>query len=127
MKTMKTQRGMTLTSFLVVLCIVGFGLYIGMKLFPMYSEFYAVKTALKGIAKEPGVGNMEPGKVQEMFFRRLDISYSESVKPANVKFERVSGGWNMKVNYEVRRPLVGNLDVVGKFDAHQELTLSGAD
>ena len=127
MKTMKTQRGMTQTSFLVVLCIVGFGLYIGMKLFPMYSEFYAVKTALKGVAKEPGVANMEPGKVQEMFFRRLDISYSESVKPANVKFERVSGGWNMKVNYEVRRPLVGNLDVVGKFDAHQELTLSGAD
>ncbi|WP_313343042.1 DUF4845 domain-containing protein [Stenotrophomonas sp.] len=127
MKTMKTQRGMTLTSFLVVLCIVGFGLYIGMKLFPMYSEYYAVKTALKGIAKEPGVGNMEPGKVQEMFFRRLDISYSESVKPDNVKFERVSGGWNMKVNYEVRRPLIGNLDVVGKFDAHQELTLSGAD
>jgi len=127
MKTMKKQRGMTLTSFLVVLCIVGFGLYIGMKLFPMYSEFYAVKTALKGVAKEPGVANMEPGKVQEMFFRRLDISYSESVKPANVKFERVSGGWNMKVNYEVRRPLVGNLDVVGKFDAHQELTLSGAD
>lgn len=127
MKTMKTQRGMTLTSFLVVLCIVGFGLYIGMKLFPMYSEFYAVKTALKGVAKEPGVANMEPGKVQEMFFRRLDISYSESVKPANVKFERFSGGWNMKVNYEVRRPLVGNLDVVGKFEAHQELTLSGAD
>jgi hypothetical protein len=127
MKTMKTQRGMTLTSFLVVLCIVGFGLYIGMKLFPMYSEYYSVKTALKGVAKEPGVANMEPGKVQEMFFRRLNISYSESVKPANVKFERVSGGWNMKVNYEVRRPLVGNLDVVGKFDAHQELTLSGAD
>jgi hypothetical protein len=33
----------------------------------------------------------------------------------------------MKVNYEVRRPLIGNLDVVGKFEAHQELTLSGAD
>ncbi|MFI8718436.1 DUF4845 domain-containing protein [Stenotrophomonas sp. NPDC077464] len=124
---MKTQRGMTLTSFLVVLAVVGFGLYIGMKLFPMYSEFYAVKTALKGLAKEPGIANKEPGQVQEMFFRRLDVSYSESVKPANVKFERVSGGWNMKVNYEVRRPLVGNLDVVGKFDAHQELTLSGAE
>lgn len=127
MKMMKTQRGMTLTSFLVVLCIVGFGLYIGMKLFPMYSEYYAVKNALSGVAKEPGVANMEPGKVQEMFFRRLDISYSESVKPSNVKFERVSGGWNMKVNYEVRRPMIGNLDVVGKFEAHQELTLSGAD
>jgi hypothetical protein len=74
----------------------------------------------QGVAKEPGVANMEPGKVQEMFFRRLYINYSETVKPANVKFERVSGGWNMKVNYEVRRPLIGNLDVVGNFDAHQD-------
>jgi Tfp pilus assembly protein PilE len=127
MKMMKTQRGMTLTSFLVVLAVVGFGLYIGMKLFPMYSEFYAVKSALKGVAQEPGVANKEPGQVQEMFFRRLYINYSDNVKPSNVKFERVSGGWNMKVNYEVRRPMIGNLDVVGKFEAHQELTLSGAD
>ena len=127
MKTMNTQRGMTLTSFLIVLCAVGFVLYIGMKLFPMYSEFYAVKSALKGVAQEPGVANKEPGQVQEMFFRRLYINYSETVKPQNVKFERVSGGWNMKVNYEVRRPLIGNLDVVGIFEAHQELTRSGAD
>lgn len=126
MKTMKTQRGMTLTSFLMVLAVVGFILYIGMKLFPMYSEYYAVRTAMKSLAKEQGVNAMEPGRVQELFFRRLDISYSESVKPANVKFERVSGGWNMKVNYEVRRPLIGNLDVVGKFDTQQEMIASGA-
>jgi len=31
------------------------------------------------------------------------------------------------VNYEVRRPLVGNIDVVGKFDATQALTGSGAE
>ncbi len=126
MKTMKTQRGMTLTSFLVVAIVVGFGLYVAMKLFPMYQEYYAVKSALKGVANEPGVASMEPGKVQEMFFRRLYINYSENVKPANVKMQRVNGGWNMKVNYEVRQPLVGNLDVVGKFDTQQELTLRGA-
>lgn len=33
MKTMNTQRGMTLTSFLAVLIVVAFGLYVGMKLF----------------------------------------------------------------------------------------------
>lgn len=38
MKTMNTQRGMTLTSFLTVLIVVGFFLYIGMKLFPMYQS-----------------------------------------------------------------------------------------
>ena len=127
MKTMNTQRGMTLTSFLAVLIVVGFFLYIGMKLFPMYQEYYAVRSAMKSLAKEPGVGSMEPARIQDLFFKRLYINYSENVKPANVKFDRRDNGWTLKVNYEVRRPLVGNLDVVGKFDSSQDLTRSGAE
>ena len=125
MKTMNTQRGMTLTSFLVVLIVVGFFLYVGMKLFPMYQEYYAVRSAAKGLAVEPGIGDMDPSKIQELFFRRLYINYSQNVKPANVKIERIDNGWNLKVNYEVRRDMVGNLDVVGKFDVSQDLTRHG--
>ena len=119
------QSGLSLVGFLVVLALVGFAAYIGMKLFPMYQEYYAVQSAMKGLANEPGVADMDPAKVQDLFFRRLDINYSESVKPQNVKFERMEGGWKMRVNYEVRRPLVGNLDVVGRFDSTQELTRRG--
>jgi len=126
MKKMKTQRGMTLTSFLVVLIVVGFFLYIGMKLFPMYQEYYAVRSAIKSLAKEPSVGTMAPAQIQELFFKRLYISYSDNVKPANVKFNRRDNGWTLNVNYEVRRPLVGNLDVVGKFESSQDLVRSGA-
>ena len=66
--------------------------------------------------------DMDPAKIQDLFFRRLYINYSESVKPSHVKIERMDGGWKMSVSYEVRRPLVGNLDVVGKFDASEPLT-----
>jgi len=126
MKTMNTQRGMTLTSFLTVLIVVGFFLYIGMKLCPMYQEYYAVRSARKSLANEPGVGSMEPARIQDLFFKRLYINYSDNVKPANVKFDRRDNGWTLKVNYEVRRQLIGNLDVVGKFDSSQDLTRSGA-
>ncbi|MCC4606053.1 MULTISPECIES: DUF4845 domain-containing protein [Xanthomonas] len=120
--TMKRkQSGMTLTSFVVVLAVVGFGLYIGMKLFPMYQEYYSVRTAMKGLANEPGSANMDPSKLQDLFFRRLYINYSENVKKEDVKFERVDGGWRMKVNYEVRRELIGNLDIVGKFDTSEDM------
>ena len=121
----RNQSGMTLLGFLLVLVVVGFAAFIGMKLFPMYQEFYAVKSSLKGVAAEPGVSDMDPAKIQDLFFRRLYINYSENVKPGNVKIERIDGGWNMKVNYEVRRPLVGNLDVVGVFDVSQDLTRQG--
>ena len=121
----RKQGGLSLLGFLVVLAVVGFAAYVGMKLFPMYQEYYSVRSAMKGLANEPGVADMDPAKVQDLFFRRLYINYSENVKPQNVKFERTDGGWNMRVNYEVRRPLVGNLDVVGRFDSTQELTRRG--
>ena len=126
MKTMNTQRGMTLTSFLVVLIVVGFFLYVGMKLFPMYQEYYAVRSAMKSLSNEPGVGTMAPAQIQELFFKRLYINYSDNVKPSNVKFNRRDNGWTLNVNYEVRQPLVGNLDVVGKFESSQDLVRSGA-
>ena len=126
--TMKRkQSGMTLLSFVIVLAVVGFAAYITMRLFPMYQEYYAVKSSLKGLANEAGVADMDPSRIQELFFRRLNINYSDSIKPSHVKIERMEGGWNMKVSYEVRRPLVGNLDVVGKFDAEQAMTRRGAD
>lgn len=126
--TMKRkQSGMTLLSFVIVLAVVGFAAYITMRLFPMYQEFYAVKSSMKGLANEAGVGDMDPGRIQELFFRRLDINYATNIKSSHVKIERMEGGWNMKVSYEVRRPLVGNLDVVGNFNAEQALTRHGAD
>ncbi|WP_374011804.1 DUF4845 domain-containing protein [Pseudoxanthomonas koreensis] len=123
----RKQGGLSLVGFLMVLAVVGFAAYIGMKLFPMYQEYYSVRTAMKSLASEPGVADMDPSKVQDLFFRRLYINYSENVKPQNVKFERTDGGWRMKVNYEVRKPLVGNLDVVGRFGTTQDLTRRGAN
>lgn len=119
----RKQGGMTLTSFLMVLAVVGFALYIGMKLFPMYQEFYAVKTSMKALAREPG--SADPIKAQELFFKRMDMNYSDSVKRENIKFDRIDGGVRMNVSYEVRRPLVGNLDIVGRFENSQELTSHG--
>ena len=118
----RTQGGMTLIGFVIVLGVVGFFAYIAMRLVPMYSEYYAVKQALKGLQAEPGIANRDPAKIQDLFFRRLYISYAENVKPANVEIERIESGWEMHVVYEVRKPLVGNLDVVGKFDVTERLT-----
>ena len=118
----RTQGGMTLIGFVIVLGVIGFFAYIAMRLVPMYSEYYADKQALKGLEAEPGIANRDPAKIQDLFFRRLYISYAENVKPANVEIERIESGWEMHVVYEVRKPLVGNLDVVGKFDVTERLT-----
>jgi hypothetical protein len=82
---------------------------------------------MKGVATEPGVGQMDPAKIKDLFFRRLYVNYAdEDLKPENVKVERKDNGYTMTVQYEVRRPLVDDLDIVGRFDKSQALTGGGS-
>src|SRR3546814_9328069 len=67
----RTQRGMTLMSFIIVLAVVGFAAYIGMKLFSMYSEYYSVRQELKGLQAEPGIAKQDPAKIKKLFFRQI--------------------------------------------------------
>jgi Tfp pilus assembly protein PilE len=120
------QQGLTLMGFVMVLAIVGVFVFVGIKLFPVYSEYYSVVSDMKGVQAEPGVAQMSPAEVRDKLFRRFYISYVESVKAENVKITR-NNGYNLNVNYEVRRPLIYNLDFVAKFDKTVELTRAGVD
>jgi hypothetical protein len=120
----RAQQGMTLIGFILVLAVAGVFIYMGMKLIPMYSEYYSVKQAMDGLAQE-GAGAYDAAKVKDLFFRRLYTSYSENVKPENVKLVRKDSGWLMTVSYEVRRPLISNIDVVGRFETEKELKRVG--
>ena len=120
----RARQGMTLIGFILVLAVAGVFIYMGMKLIPMYSEYYSVKQAMEGLSQE-GAGGYDAAKVKDLFFRRLYTSYSDNVKPENVKLIRKDSGWMMTVDYEVRRPLIANIDVVGHFVAEKELRRVG--
>ena len=117
------QTGMTLLGFIIVLAVAGVFAYVGMKLVPMYTEFFSVKTAMKDLANDPGIANQDPAKIRDLFFRKLYVSYSDdNIKPENIKLTRQGPGWLMEVNYEVRKPMIANLDVVARFNRSEQLS-----
>jgi Tfp pilus assembly major pilin PilA len=121
----RTQRGMTLIGFILVLAVAGVFIYMGMKLVPMYSEYYSVKKAMEQMSQDSGMANYDAAKIKDLFTRRMDTSYSENVKAENVTLVRRDSGWLMTVEYEVRRPLIGNIDVVGHFKAEKDIKRIG--
>jgi Domain of unknown function (DUF4845) len=117
----RKQSGMTMLGFLITLSVIMFFVYTGMKVVPMYIEYYSVKKALAGMANEPGIGSKSKQQVHSLFYRRLSMSYANGVKKDALKMESTDQGLMLTVDYEQREQLIANLDVVGKFHAQQEL------
>ena len=72
----RKQSGLTLIGFVIVLAVAGLFIYVGMKLVPMYTEYYSVKKALTSLANEDGIANRSAPNIKELFFKRLYMSYA---------------------------------------------------
>ena len=126
MRNLKAQGGITLLGFLMVLMIVGFFAFLVMRLFPVYSEYYSVVSAMKGVQAEPGVSTWTVEKIKDSLDRKMYISYVTSVKKQNVRVIRQGGGNQLNVKYEVRGPLLYNLEYIASFNKTVDLTRQGS-
>ena len=122
----RTQRGMTMLGFLITLSVVILFLFCGMKIVPMYIEFYSVKKMLATISNNPEAANSSKDQIRKLFGRSLEIDYVKIIKPEMLKIETTESGYNLVVDYERREPLIANLDVVGKFRAEQAVVRGAA-
>ena len=112
----KKQGGMTLIGFVIVLSFALFVSFIGMKIIPIYLEYYGVVSAMNGVAKERHSSRMSPFDIRAKVLNRLYLSYTaDNVKESHIKLVR-RNGVNLRIAYEVRKPVIGNLDVIAKFD-----------
>ena len=110
------QNGLTLISFIFVLAFVLFIAFLGMKIGPIYMETWSVVSAMNGVAKERGSAKYSPYEINVKVLNRLYVSYAlDNVKEKHIKLTR-SNGVHLRIAYEVRKPVIGNLDVVVKFD-----------
>ena len=56
------QSGVTLIGFLMIMVVVGFLAYMGMKVLPSYSEYMGVVKAMNQVATEGTNGTSESGQ-----------------------------------------------------------------
>ena len=109
------QSGITLIGFIIVLAIALFVSFIGMKIGPIYIDNFAVVRAMNEIAEEKGSSRKSPYDIRLKFFTMMNINAIDHVRESHVKLTR-GNGVHLRVTYEVREPIMGNLDVVVTFD-----------
>ena len=120
------QRGITLLGFILVLIVLAIFAVIAMNLFPVYNEAFSVKTSMESVARQPGASNQNITQLQRSLQKFLDINSVSNVDAKQAQLVRDKGGNQLSMVYEVRKPLVYNLDFVAKFDFAVPLSTSSA-
>ena len=122
----RKQGGMTMLGFLITLSVVILFIFCGMKIVPMYIEYYSVKKMLATISGNPEAASASKDKIRGLFARSLQIDYVKIIKPEMLQIQTTDSGFNLVVDYERREELIANLDVVGRFHAEQAVVRGAA-
>jgi hypothetical protein len=121
---------LTFIGFFVVCVLVGFAALVVMKLFPLYNESFKVRAALEAIASQPEIAQKTAYEIRTLVMRNFDVSDVDRFTDATLKnalsVKRDPSGKQrlVRMAYEARAPLFGNLDVVLKID--ESITIAGA-
>ena len=109
------QRGATLLGMLVIVAIVGFGLYAGIRLMPIYLEYMAIVRAMEQSAKENGDG-ATPADLRNSLIRRWGVEDIKSIGPDDIDIKKAGSGYTMRAWYRAESPFVGNVALIATFD-----------
>lgn len=117
MKYARSQKGMSLLSWLLVLAVVAFLASAAFKIIPHYLDYYSIEKTITSVETDKAA---EVRSVPEFYsyvnkalminsIRDLNLDEALDVKLENNEFRA-------HLKYEKREPLVQNIDLVVRFD-----------
>jgi Domain of unknown function (DUF4845) len=118
MRILRQQHGLTPLGLITILALVAFGVYLILRLAPVYIENYAVTSSLRSLKQDLEIREKSPEQIYEALKRRFEINDVKNVKKDNVKIARSGAIVTVDVKYNVVVPLVGNISLLIAFDNH---------
>ena len=113
---MHRQRGATFLGIVIILAIVGCGLYAGIRLTPLYFEYMAVVRAMEQTAKEADPETVSPPDLRNTLGRRWEIEDIHSLDAKDIAITKTANGFSMNAAYRAEVPFVANVSLVVDFD-----------
>jgi len=113
----KRQQGLTAGGWLLVLALIGFFALLVLRLFPIYSNNFKFKGIVESLGQEEDIYRMPRKGMLRIIEKRININFAEGFKQEHLVIKLLkSGNKEIHIAYEDRRPILGNMDVVAKFD-----------
>ena len=121
MKSIHRQRGMTTIGWVLVFLLIAFFALITLKLFPIYLKSFSVGSVISDLKDEPGISTMTSRQIISLVEKRLDVNMVTDVDANDIYVEKVGNTMTISADYEVRKSILGNVDVVVSFNKSVEV------
>jgi len=123
----RTQKGITLIGFVLVLLVVGFFAYAAMKLVPVYSTQMGVVKSMKQLQLEPGINDKSIEDIRRDLNVKFDLQYVDEsiIPPQNIQLKKNGGASSLRIFYDRRVPFIYNVDLLVHFDTTVDLSKGG--
>lgn len=121
MSSVQKQRGMTAIGWIIVLGLIAFFTLVTLRLVPLYLEYSKVASVLESLQNEPGITRQTKADVQRLIGRRFEINDVRNLDPKIAEVESRSGRLTVTMDYERRTNMVGNIDLVVRFNKSIEV------
>ncbi|MCW8899448.1 MAG: DUF4845 domain-containing protein [Gammaproteobacteria bacterium] len=115
MQLKNKQKGMTGVSIMALLVLIAFVAITLLKIMPIYFDSFKVGDVVSGMKEERGLGDKTNNEITTMILRRLDVNMVSDVTKEHIYIEKTKNDVLIEVDYEVRKPMFGNLDVIISF------------
>ena len=102
-KNLQHQRGMSFFMLVFVMAVCAVVLLLGLKLFPVYSQYFNIKSVFKGMATSEEVRSGTVAEIRKSFDRRATIGYVEDISADDLEITKeggetvVSAAWQKKI------------------------------
>jgi hypothetical protein len=110
----RTQRGVTMIGWIVLLIPVALVGYTGIRLVPIYLNYTKISRALTQLAQESR-GSDSAQNLRFSLEKRLDIEQVEFPTSKDFVIRRDGQAWVCEIEYEDGAPLLSNVSVTAKF------------
>ena len=121
----KNQKGMTFLGILMIFAMLGCFFLFGLRAFPVYTEYFAVKQSMKAVANQPLSKRPNTRQVRVLLLKNLGLNSVYKFNQTNIKkvakVKKKNGKKYLLVKYDASNRLFSNLYLTIKIDESIEL------
>lgn len=113
--TPSRQHGMTFWQLLFLVFVFGFFGLIGFQTIPVYLDWFSADRNIREVARSGNFNLEDPHSVTLALEKKWDIDYIKYLDYRDIKVVKTVNGPALQYDYEVRKPLFFNVELVMTF------------